>query len=168
MRIMPAVILVTLLILTLCCYSSLRAQELFDETVITVEGQVQNAEVKDEKKAKSPAAKDLVKFRQRLNRTEFQAPPPEGKKSFTLTVVARSYCLRGFTSRGAATAMGVVAVDPRVIPFGSKILVPGYGWATALDTGGAIKGNSIDIWFPTYSQCMQWGVRNVTITVVKP
>ena len=72
------------------------------------------------------------------------------------------------TSRGVQTRVGVIAVDPNVIPYGSKIYVPGYGWGTALDTGGAIKGNVIDIWMPTYNQCIQWGVRDLTIKVVKP
>ena len=72
------------------------------------------------------------------------------------------------TSRGVQTRVGVIAVDPRIIPYGSKIYIPGYGWGTALDTGGAIKGNTIDIWMPTYNQCIQWGVRDLTIKVVKP
>jgi len=168
MRIFPIVIFSALFILIFLSFSSIDAQELFDETIITVEGQVQNAEIKEAKEVKSPQVKDLVKLRQRRNTSHFQSPPQEGKKSYTLSVVARSYCIRGFTSRGVATNMGVVAVDPRVIPFGSKIYIPGYGWGTALDTGGAIKGNSIDIWFPTYSQCMQWGVQNITVTVVRP
>ena len=72
------------------------------------------------------------------------------------------------------TAMGidlrqnpqVVAVDPSVIPLGSMVEVSGYGIAIAGDTGGAIKGNIIDVHFPTVEQCIQWGRRSVTGTVI--
>lgn len=72
------------------------------------------------------------------------------------------------------TAMGidlrqnpqVVAVDPSVIPLGSMVEVSGYGIAIAGDTGGAIKGNIIDVHFPTVEQCIQWGRRSVTVTVI--
>ena len=83
----------------------------------------------------------------------------------TLRVQAYSYCLSGRTASGRATAHGVVAVDTRVIPMGSKLFIPGYGWAVAADTGGAIVGNKIDVWFPSLGQCYQWGVRPVTIQV---
>lgn len=98
----------------------------------------------------------------------YQEPPKVLNKQFTLKVEANAYCLRGLTSRGVQTRTGVIAVDPKVIPYGSKIHIPGYGWGTALDTGGAMRGKVIDIWMPTYSQCMSWGRRTVTITVVTP
>lgn len=88
---------------------------------------------------------------------------PEGGRS--LRVTAYSYCLSGRTASGRATAYGCVAVDPRVIPLGSRLYIPGYGWAVAADTGGAIVGNKIDVWFPSLGQCYQWGVRPVTIKV---
>ena len=83
----------------------------------------------------------------------------------TLNVMAYSYCIHGYTASGRATAPGIVAVDPRVIPMGSKLYIPGYGWGVAADTGGAIMGNKIDVWFPTLGQCYQWGVKPVTIKV---
>lgn len=88
---------------------------------------------------------------------------PAGGRS--LNVMAYSYCLSGRTASGRATAPGIVAVDTRVIPMGSKLYIPGYGWGVAADTGGAINGNKIDVWFPTLGQCYQWGVRPVTIKV---
>lgn len=88
---------------------------------------------------------------------------PTGGRS--LNVMAYSYCLSGRTASGRATAPGIVAVDTRVIPMGSKLYIPGYGWGVAADTGGAINGNKIDVWFPTLGQCYQWGVRPVTIKV---
>ncbi|OCS82636.1 3D domain-containing protein [Caryophanon tenue] len=61
--------------------------------------------------------------------------------------------------------MKVIAVDPRVIPLGSKVWVEGYGEAIAGDTGGAIKGNKIDVFLPTTAKAKNWGRRTVTIKV---
>ena len=55
------------------------------------------------------------------------------------------------------TFVGMVAVDPKVIPLGTKIYVEGYGIAIAGDTGGAIKGNIIDLFFNTNKECYQFG-----------
>jgi 3D (Asp-Asp-Asp) domain-containing protein len=60
---------------------------------------------------------------------------------------------------------GAIAVDPSVIPLGARIGVPGYGLGVAADTGGAIVGARIDLWFPTVEQARTWGSRVVTITV---
>jgi uncharacterized protein YabE (DUF348 family) len=61
----------------------------------------------------------------------------------------------------------VIAVDPRVIPLGTKVYVEGYGYAVAADTGSAIKGNKIDVFFPTKSQAYRWGNRTVKIKILK-
>lgn len=61
----------------------------------------------------------------------------------------------------------VIAVDPSVIPIGSIVNVEGYGTAIAADTGGAIKGNIIDVHFPTVEQCRIWGRKfNVKVTIL--
>ena len=60
----------------------------------------------------------------------------------------------------------VIAVDPSVIPLGSLVEVPGYGIAIAGDTGGAIKGNIIDLHFTTVEQANQWGRRNIKIRIL--
>ncbi|WP_078414551.1 G5 and 3D domain-containing protein [Priestia abyssalis] len=60
----------------------------------------------------------------------------------------------------------VIAVDPNVIPLGSKVYVEGYGYAIAGDTGGAIKGNKIDVFFADKSQAYRWGRRTVKIKVL--
>lgn len=60
----------------------------------------------------------------------------------------------------------VIAVDPDVIPLGSEVYVEGYGYATAADIGGAIKGNRIDIHVPTKDEAYSWGVRDVTVTIL--
>lgn len=60
----------------------------------------------------------------------------------------------------------VIAVDPSVIPLGTKVYVEGYGYAVAADTGGAINGNKIDVHFPTKSQAYNWGRKTVKVTIV--
>ncbi len=85
--------------------------------------------------------------------------------SGTLTVSATGYSLRGRTATGAPVGWGVVAVDPSVIPLGTRMSIPGYGEGIAADTGSAIQGNTIDLWFPTLPQALAWGRRTVTITL---
>ncbi|MCY8534453.1 ubiquitin-like domain-containing protein [Bacillus vallismortis] len=60
----------------------------------------------------------------------------------------------------------VIAVDPNVIPLGSKVHVEGYGYAIAADTGSAIKGNKIDVFFPEKSSAYRWGNKTVKIKVL--
>ena len=60
----------------------------------------------------------------------------------------------------------VIAVDPRVIPLGSKVYVEGYGYAIASDTGGAIKGNKIDVFFPSKTDAYRWGRQTVKIKIL--
>lgn len=82
------------------------------------------------------------------------------------TVKAYSYCVKGTTASGTTAREGIIAVDPSVIPLGTKVYVEGYGFATAEDTGGNIKGNTIDVYKNTESECLNWGVRNVTIYIL--
>jgi resuscitation-promoting factor RpfB len=83
----------------------------------------------------------------------------------TLTVSTTGYSLPGRASTGVPVGWGVVAVDPAVIPLGTRLSIPGYGEAVAADTGGAVRGDVIDLWFPTLAQARGWGRRTVTITL---
>jgi peptidoglycan DL-endopeptidase CwlO len=83
----------------------------------------------------------------------------------SITVHATAYALRGRTASGGSAGWGSVAVDPSVIPLGSRLAIPGYGMGVAADTGSAIAGPRIDVWFPTEAQANEWGSRVVTITV---
>ena len=56
-------------------------------------------------------------------------------------------------------------MDPSVIPLGTRLTIPGYGMGVAADTGGAMHGNVIDLWFPTMQQARAWGRRTVTVTI---
>lgn len=88
---------------------------------------------------------------------------PSGGKTYKMESTA--YSGGGTTAYGinlsANPGLKVIAVDPRIIPLGSKVWVEGYGEAIAGDTGGAIKGNIVDVYFPNESQCYSWGRRMV-------
>ncbi|NLS39955.1 LysM peptidoglycan-binding domain-containing protein [Bacillus stercoris] len=92
-----------------------------------------------------------------------------------LTVTATAYTandggISGVTATGIDLNKNpnakVIAVDPNVIPLGSKVYVEGYGEATAADTGGAIKGNKIDVFVPNKSDASNWGVKTVSVKVL--
>ena len=90
-------------------------------------------------------------------------PAPSGTR--TLVVDAVAYHLPGKTASGLPVGVGVIAVDPRVIPLGTRVFVPGYGPAVAADVGTAIIGNIIDLWMPSTAQARAWGRRTVPITI---
>jgi len=71
----------------------------------------------------------------------------------------------GRTASGIQAKHGIVAVDPRVIKIGTLVYVEGYGLAVAADTGGAIKGNKIDVCIQSRSAAMQWGRRKVKVHI---
>jgi len=100
---------------------------------------------------------------------------PSNGSGRTLTMRATAYTAycegcSGITANGTDIRsnpnLKVIAVDPRVIPLGSKVWVEGYGEAIAADTGGAIKGNKIDVFIPTEGQALQWGVKTVTVKIL--
>ena len=88
-----------------------------------------------------------------------------GLGGHTLTVTATGYAIKGHTATGAPTGWGIVAVDPGVIPLGTRMTIPGYGSGVAADTGTAVGGATIDLWFPSLAQARAWGRRTVTITL---
>lgn len=84
------------------------------------------------------------------------------------TVEASAYTMAegsgtGLTSTGVVPYHGVVAVDPDVIPYGTRMYIPGYGFAVAADCGGAINGNTIDLFMEDYGDAISWGRRDVTV-----
>ncbi|HET6498967.1 MAG TPA: 3D domain-containing protein [Coriobacteriia bacterium] len=88
-----------------------------------------------------------------------------------MTVVATGYTTQDpgvdtRTATGVPAVRGVMAVDPAVIPFGTRVYVPGYGTAVAADTGGAIDGAKIDLCFDTRAEAFAWGRRTVTVTIL--
>ena len=79
--------------------------------------------------------------------------------------LATCYSDHGTTATGAPTSPDVVAVDPGVIPLGTHLWIDGIGPRIAADTGGAIVGNRIDIWEPSYDQCVQLGHQDVEVYI---
>jgi uncharacterized protein YabE (DUF348 family) len=71
------------------------------------------------------------------------------------------------TATGKNPAVGMISVDPAVIPMGSRLYVEGYGYATAADRGSSIKGNKIDVFLESKEACRQWGRRPVKVYVLK-
>ncbi len=101
---------------------------------------------------------------------------PEVKAATELQVVATAYCASeaGNSDLTAAgyditknPSMKLIAVDPKVIPLGTKVWVEGYGEAIAGDTGGKIKGNRIDVLMPSINQANQWGRKTVTVRILQ-
>ncbi|WP_019241789.1 MULTISPECIES: 3D domain-containing protein [Bacillus] len=100
----------------------------------------------------------------------------EGDVVKTLTMEATAYSETGEGTTGmTATGLNlranpnlkVIAVDPKVIPLGTKVYVEGYGYATAEDTGGAIKGNRIDVFIPSETEVNQWGRKQVQVKILR-
>ena len=73
----------------------------------------------------------------------------------------------GVTALGIPATYGVAAVDPRVIPLGTRLYVEGYGEAIAADTGGAIRGSKIDLCMEDYNEAMSFGRRDVTVYILR-
>lgn len=71
----------------------------------------------------------------------------------------------GITATGTRAGHGTIAVDPRVIPLGTRVFIPNYGHAVAADTGGAIIGDRIDLCMETFEECYNFGRRNVEVFV---
>jgi 3D (Asp-Asp-Asp) domain-containing protein len=74
----------------------------------------------------------------------------------------------GLTKMGIPAGFGIVAVDPKQIPLGSRVFVEGYGYAIAADIGSAIKGSRIDLCFASRGTALRFGRRTVKVHVLKP
>lgn len=96
------------------------------------------------------------------------------KKKLTGSSTAYYAAEGAITATGVPVYVGGVAVNPNVIPYGSKLYIVSsdgkkvYGYATAVDTGGALMSGSVlvDVFYPTYNECINWGRRNVTVYVL--
>ena len=100
-----------------------------------------------------------------MSPTQPAAPIPIAPGRPLADGLATGYSIHGRTATGAPTGWGVVAVDPSVIPLGTRLTIPGYGSGVAADTGSSIQGATIDLWFPTVAQARAWGRRTVTISL---
>lgn len=93
--------------------------------------------------------------------------PKRYKKAVEMEATAYSAASAGgnITYSGTMVRRGVVAVDPRIIPLGTRMYIEGYGYAVAEDIGGAVKGSRIDVAMKTNDECYQWGVRDVKVYI---
>ncbi len=129
---------------------------------------------------------DLIKPNQKLKLTGVKATTTAKKKApsrsnavtgvreFMVSASAYTASCKGcsgITSTGINLkknpGLKVIAVDPRVIKLGTKVYVEGYGYAIAGDTGGAIKGNKIDVFIPNRTGALKWGRKTVKIKILK-
>lgn len=118
-----------------------------------------------------PSVEEILRLR-RLASREWK-PPLRYKRKLTMEATAyepgphsNGPWATGYTSSGLKAGYGVVAVDPKVIPLGTRLYIEGYGYALAGDVGGAIKGNRIDLCFATVDECYQFGRRDVVVYVL--
>ena len=125
------------------------------------------------KKEKAELRKSTIEKSKKVKKPvdSLQAQLAKAKRVFTVRSTAYTSDPRenggwNVTAIGTKIRRGVIAVDPRVIPLRTRVYVEGYGFATAEDTGGAIKGNKIDVVMDTKAQSRNWGVRNVKIYIL--
>ena len=110
---------------------------------------------------------DTLMTLRRSSNAEFN--PSRSSRSLTMNASAYSAYDDGnghYTAGGNFVRKGLVAVDPNVIPIGTRLFIPGYGHAIADDVGGAIKGNRIDMAFGSHSEAMDFGKQQVTVYIL--
>ncbi|KRD90964.1 hypothetical protein ASE51_10340 [Bacillus sp. Root147] len=128
-------------------------------------------------KSDSIHPKQVLKVSQVKSSTPAKATPAKSSnvvKEFKVTATAYTANCKGCSGK---TAIGidlkknpnqkVISVDPKVIKLGSKVYVEGYGTAIAADTGGAIKGNKIDVLLPSQKEALKWGRKTVKVQILK-
>lgn len=146
-------------------------KETANNSVQAAKNKIESLKAEEAKKAEEAAKNNASNSSGTLNSTSSSQPSSDGKYKKTLSMEATAY------SGGTLTAMGLkpvrdpggistIAVDPSVIPLGSKVYIPGYGYAIASDTGGVIKGNIIDLYMNSHDECTSWGRRQVTLHIV--
>ena len=98
---------------------------------------------------------------------------PEGALSpqvIVKTYLATAYCLKGQTASGLTVRRGIIAADPKVLPLGSVVRLQAGDYSgiyTVMDTGGAIRGQRIDIYLPTRAEAIRFGARKVKLEVLR-
>ena len=74
----------------------------------------------------------------------------------------------GMTACGTRAKYGTIAADTAVLPFGTIVEVPGYGYGRVEDRGGAITGRRLDLWYPSHGDAKVWGRKRVNVRVWRP
>ncbi|PWA12703.1 peptidoglycan-binding protein [Pueribacillus theae] len=140
---------------------------------LSVKGTVKKEAAVQPKKASAQSEKATTQPKQAAGQSKPVSAPENASKELTVTATAyTANCpgCSGVTATGinlkANPNQKVIAVDPNVIPLGTKVWVEGYGEAIAGDTGGAIKGNKIDVFIPSKQAASNWGIKKVKIKVL--
>lgn len=140
--------------------------------VIKENGKVVNKTLKSEKVIKEPTTQVVAKGTKVVTASVSRGSTSSSKEFYVTSTAYTPNCsgCSGISATGinlkANSSLKVIAVDPSVIPLGSKVWVEGYGYAIAGDTGGAIKGNKIDVLFHSKKQANNWGVKKVKVKIL--
>lgn len=135
-------------------------------------GKVVSKVIKEEKVIEQPKAKVVAVGTKVVAAQVSRGTSASGKEFYVIATAYTPYCdgCSGTSAAGinlrSSSDLKVIAVDPNVIPLGSKVWVEGYGYAIAGDTGGAIKGNKIDVLVQTKQEANKWGRKKVRIKVL--
>lgn len=162
---------------SLMSWNGISGYMIYPGETLTVKGGTAAAEKAPAKTAAAPAKEKAPAPAPKTASAPAQKAPAaasaQSGKTMTVSATAyTAYCAgcSGTTATGIDLRSNpnqkVIAVDPSVIPLGSKVWVEGYGEAIAGDTGGAIKGNKIDVFIPSQGAALDWGRKNVTIKVL--
>lgn len=122
-------------------------------------------------------APDRMTYKPTQQHISRQTPQPTSRqapKTLTMEVTAYCNCYQctgkhpgdngyGITATGTKAGKGTVAADFSVLPPGTRLSIPGYGEGTVSDKGGSIRGNRLDVWFPSHDEALKWGRRRVKI-----
>ena len=99
---------------------------------------------------------------------QIEAPYVSKPEPKVLIMTATAYCYTGHrTAIGTWPSRGTIAVDPAIIPLGTKLYIEGYGEGVAEDTGGAIRGHKIDLYMESEDECWDWGRRTVEVRIIE-
>ena len=144
------------------------------EVVVKTEEEEHTYKVEDNKEVVEVKPVEPTPQKATSQEVQTTTTAPAASEGYTLTVEATAYSyaeagLSSYTADGTNLVNDpmVIAVDPRVIPLGTMVEIPGYGVFRAADTGGAIVGNKIDVHFPTVAQTYNFGRRTITIRILK-
>ena len=135
------------------------------------QGNLKVEEINAEAQAKAEAEAAIPSRGESITDTSTPGESSGSTALSTLTMQSTAYTGGTLTATGSKPiynpgGISTIAVDPNVIPLGSKVYVSGYGTAIAADTGGAIKGNIIDVYFNSEADCIAWGRRTVTVEIL--
>jgi len=148
------------------------------KTVTTSSSQTNAHNSKESKESKESKTGSKTKEESRMEKNKKEShdgknSDPKQKSGRTISVQATGYSTQQpglsthtYLGMDLRSNPNVIAVDPDVIPLGSTVHIEGLGTYIAGDTGSAINGNIIDVHFPTVSQALNWGRRNVQITIL--